>query len=113
MENLSKRKTMKITEVYYERLFKTQQFENERIGFTATVSEGEDPNVILEALKVKVITSSTAYAKNLVEAQEVLKNKRKHTGIEVEWAGKVLKGETTSTKQDYVDFVEADEDYDK
>lgn len=45
---------MKISKVFYEKLFPTGSFLNERIGLEASLDPGDDPIVALEHLKDKV-----------------------------------------------------------
>lgn len=46
---------MKIKEIRYERLFNLKGYNNERIGFTAELSEGDDENKALGELFFKTL----------------------------------------------------------
>ena len=45
---------MRITEIRVEKLRKTEQFENDRVGLTVKVDKGEDPAKVFDAASAAV-----------------------------------------------------------
>jgi hypothetical protein len=89
---------MKITTVHVEMLYTTKQFENERIGFSAELDEGESPETAIALLKDRAFRNSQGYQKLKDEAAKVLRTVRrvrKTVDSKAAWAEAVENGDTT------------------
>jgi hypothetical protein len=65
---------MKIKEVEYSRLFNLADYQNERIGFKAEITDSENPNEVIGQLFFKVLEVENVFQKYR-ELQEARKTK--------------------------------------
>ena len=54
---------MKVKEVHFEKLFSLEKYNNERIGFTAEIEEGESPDKVAGELHFKILAIEDCLSK--------------------------------------------------
>jgi len=101
---------MKITTVHYERLFKTEKYENERIGLTAEVQDEETESEVLETLKTRVWALRSGDSEHMAQAKRIIKNKKHHSFSDVAWANAYVGRKTTKTLDDWREAENEDPD---
>ena len=83
---------MKVSKIYYKRLFNLGNYQNEEIGVEIKLDKGDTANEAFEAAKSYVMrrNSSSELEQSYKSALKVLSDKENHTYKEVKDAEKIV-----------------------
>lgn len=93
---------MKIIEISYEALYKTKDYENERIGFRVQLHEDENEQDIIQELRKKAFKASKKYEHLKTKALATRKD-RYSTKSEKRWSEAILEGEFDAEFEEFED----------